>query len=33
MTMSDWVKTLGDLLKLTDRGILLEVGKISLEKI
>ncbi len=31
MTMSDWVKTLDDLLKLTDREILLNAGKISHE--
>ena len=29
MTMNDWVKTLDDLLKLTDREILLDGGKIS----
>lgn len=28
-TMEDWVKTLDDLLKLTDREILLDGGKIS----
>lgn len=28
-TMNDWVKTLNDLLKLTDREILLDGGKIS----
>lgn len=31
MTMSDWVKTLDDLLKLTDREILSDAGKISNE--